>query len=327
MTREKKLNLLGLLIILSATVLWGSSFPILKDVIVDGPKFFVIGIRFLSAGLILCVIFIKRILKTSKEVLIQSLILGSVVAGAYFAQTWGLAYTTPGRNAFLTATYCIICPFLLWIFYKRAPKSYNIISAVSCLIGIGLIALSGNEQVGSNTLLGDGLTLIGAIFYSFQIIFIARFQEKKTDNIQLLTLQFIVVGVILLLATVVLDLPVYPIEKFKLNGEQWGKVIYLMLACTLYAQGAQLFGMKLVSSANQAAIVLSLEAVFGVIFSIILGQEQLTPALIIGFVLIFISIIVSETKVDFKKLLKIKNKDFSTTEKVENSYDKSENKG
>lgn len=308
MLKSSKLNLIGQLLILSATIAWGSSFVILKETIEEVPAFFVIGIRFLFSGLVVGLIFIKKLIKLNKTTLIQGLILGLVVAGAYLTQTWGLQHTTPSKNAFLTATYCIMCPFIMWLFFKRSPKIYNVISAFLCLIGVGLVAFSGaDNSTGESTLFGDILTLVGAVFYSLQILFIDRFQENKSEPISLLVVQFFVVGIVLLGASAIFELQTQGIKAYALNFDQLLKIGYLTLACTIYAQGAQFFGQRFITSPGQASLILSLEAVFGVIFSIIIGDEKLTIPLIIGFCVIFLAIIISELRLDPIKLFKKKN--------------------
>ena len=307
MEKSKKLNLIGQLLLLGATIAWGSSFVVLKQTIETVPGFFVIGIRFIMAGMLVGLVFIKKIVRIDKRTLLNGVILGVTVALAYFTQTWGLKYTTPSRNAFLTALYCIMCPFILWIFLKRPPKIYNVISAIMCIVGIGLISFSGQQAQGQNLLLGDGLTLICAVFYSLQIIFIDKFQGDGNDPVLLMIIQFLVVGVILLLASACLELPVQGAKAYIMNLEQWLKVGYLTLVCTLFAQAAQIFGQRF-TSANQTAIILSLEAVFGMVFSLIFKYEKLTVLLVVGFAVIFVAMMISELKLDPVKLF-CKNKD------------------
>ncbi len=307
MLNERKRNLIGQLLLLLATLAWGSSFVILKETIESVPGFFVIGIRFLISGLAVGLIFIKKLIKINKTALWQGVCLGLVVAAAYLLQTWGLKHTTPARNAFLTSTYCIMCPFLVWLFFKRAPKAYNLVSAGLCLLGIGLVAFSGGQgATGDNLFLGDALTLCGAVFFSLQILFIDRFQEKRCDPIILLVVQFFVVGVIMTVASFVFELPAQGIGAYKMNSDQLLRVGYLTLACTIFAQGAQIFGQRLTSSSGQSAIILSLEAVFGVFFSVLIGYEKLTVMLVVGFVVIFGAILISELRFDFAKLFKKK---------------------
>ena len=60
MERAKKLNLIGQFLLLAATVVWGTSFFVLKTTIEQVPAFFVIAVRFLFSGLVMFFIFIKK---------------------------------------------------------------------------------------------------------------------------------------------------------------------------------------------------------------------------------------------------------------------------
>lgn len=304
----KKQNLIGQLLLLLATIAWGSSFAILKQTIRDVPACFVIGLRFVSASLVLFIIFYKKIIKVSKEAFKRGVLLGLVVAIAYYVQTMGLKFTTPGRNAFLTALYCVITPFLLWVLYKKKPKSYNIISAVLCLLGIGLISLSGTEETGDLVMLGNFLTVVSAVFYSLQIICIDNCHKNGDDNMVMLFIELAVVGIVLMLLSLTTELPTLGISAFKLNGEQLLKIGYLTLVCTLFAQMAQILGMKY-TTPNQTALILSLEAVFGALFSVMLGEEVFSIMLVCGFAVVFLSMMFTEFEIDPLKLLKRKNKE------------------
>ena len=297
---SKKLNLLGQLMLLLATLAWGTSFFILKEKIETVYELFVLSIRFLFSGIVLGLVFIKRIKKASKKTFIHGLTLGGILVSAYIVQTYGLSFTTPSRNAFLTSSYCVMVPFLAWLITKIAPKPYNVISAVLCIVGIGFVAFSGESEQASNTLLGDGLTLVCAIFYGLQIIFISRYQDAGEDTSVLLVLQLLTVGVVCAVLSVIFELP-QGTAGYSLDIEKILKIGYLAVVCTMLAQMAQIYGQKFVSP-NQASLILSLEAVFGTLFSVILGDEKLTVGLVIGFIIIFIAMIMNELKLDPLKL-------------------------
>lgn len=304
MKNKKLLNLIGSGLLLAATIAWGTSFFILKEAITELPTFYVIAVRFLLAGLALFAIFFKKIKGISKKTFFKGVIIGLVLASAYFTQTIGLDMITPGRNAFLTATYCVMCPFIIWIMYKKRPKFHNIISAVLCLIGVGLVSLSGKDM--QNYLLGDIMTLIGAVFFSLQIIFIDQFQKQGHDTFQMLVVEILSVGVIFTIYTLLVELPQYGIASFKMTTDQMLKIGYLTLACTLFAQFAQIVGQKFVSP-NQSALILTFEAVFGVLFSVLFAGEKLTLSIGLGFVVIFVAMLISELGFDFKKRKKVEN--------------------
>ena len=301
-SRQKGLNLLGQFLLLSATVVWGSSFIILKETIERVPALYVIGVRFLSSAILLGVIFFGKIKRLDRKTFLSGVILGLVLSGAYITQTLGLKYIGAGKNAFITSLYCVMCPFMAWLFFGTRPKSYNILSAVLCVAGIGLVALSSAEEDGGNAFLGCGLTFFCAIFYALQIILTGKFHERKSDVMQLLTVQLLTVGVIITACSFAFELPFYGIAAYRVGTEQLWRIIYLTLACTLYAQLAQIVGIKF-TEPNQAAIILTLEAVFGVIFAIILGDEKITPILWAGFAVIFTATLISELKIDLFKWL------------------------
>ena len=289
---NKKLNFLGQALLFSATLAWGTSFVILKDTISTLPAMYVVGIRFLLAGVVLCAVFLKKIKSATKISIISGVVVGLTVAAAYITQTYGLMQTSPGRNAFITASYCVMCPFAGWLIFKKKPRIKNVISAFICITGIGLIALSG-EDSGSGTLLGNGLTLISAVFFALQIVFIDHYQKKGANAIVTLVIEFLTAGVCFAIVSLVFELPFYGIEKYSLNCEQITKIAYLTVACTLFAQSAQLIGQKF-TTPNQSALILSLEAVFGMLFSVFMGVESLTITLGVGFAVVFVAIIISE---------------------------------
>ena len=108
---------------------------------------------------------------------------------AYAIQTYGLALTTPSKNAFLTAVYCVLVPFLYWAFARVRPDRYNVLAALLCVTGVGLVSLTGDLTVNP----GDGLTLLCAIFYAMHIVSVAKVSPGK--DIYLLTVfQFAFAG-------------------------------------------------------------------------------------------------------------------------------------
>ncbi len=306
MEKANKLSILGIIFLLTATLAWGSSFYILKETINECPPIYVIGIRFFVGGILACLIFIKRLIKINKGVFLRGMVIGLVVAGAYLTQTLGLTQTSAGTNAFLTSLYCVICPFLFWIFYKQRPKNYNFISMGLCALGLGLIAFSGDDT-GTNTAFGIILTLVCSVFYALQIFFVDKYQSNNDDSFQLFCVELLTVGVVLLAISFIFELPIYTIKKYALTGQNLFNVIYLTLICTVYAQLAQNLGQKYAGS-SRASIILSLEAVFGAIFSLILGGENPTVFLIVGFIVIFSAIMITELKIDFVALFKPKPK-------------------
>lgn len=279
------------LLILSAAIMWGLSFVVMKDTVAVMKPCWIIGIRFLLCALIFLIIFFKRIKATwGWDMVSRGIILGVLMFLAYYAQTEGLAHTTPGKNAFLTAAYVIMIPFLWWVFAKRRPTVFNVVAAVLCVAGIGLVC-----QVESLTIgYGDALTLVCAVFFAIHIVCVSMFTPSR-DPYVLTFYQFFFQGLIALIVAMVIE-PFPALEE--INGDFIFNMVYLIVFASCLGLCIQNVGLAKVPPA-QASIFLSLEAVFGVLFSVVLYGEQLTAQIATGFALIFIAILVSETGASF----------------------------
>ncbi len=283
--------LLGKILILLATLIWGSSFVVLKNTLDSLPTEYLLGFRFSFAALLLAGVFYPMWREFSLSYLRRGLLLGLLLFGAYYTQTLGLTGTTPGKNAFLTATYCALVPFVYWAVDKLRPDRYNISAALLCIVGIGLVGLQGDLTLGW----GDALTLAGAGFYALHIVALAKF-TRGCNPILLTTIQFATCGLInWLLQIFVVRQTVPPLTAANISA-----LLYLTVFCSAIALTFQSFGQKY-TEPSTAAILLSLESVFGVIFSIIFYHEAITLKLLCGFALIFTALIISETKLSWLK--------------------------
>ncbi len=314
MTKTIKSNFIYKIILFATAIAWGSTFLIMKQTVKDVPLYFTLFIRFSFAGVLLALIFHKRFFKNlNKKTLIHGIIVGLVLAVGYTLQSTGLTFTTPARNAFLNAVYCVFTPFLAFFINKNSLNSYNLISAALCVLGVGFVALSSSDSaIASNPLLGDGLTLSSGIFFALQLIFIKRYQKtednpKGDDKITMLAIELITVGVFMAILTLSVELPFRGIGAYVLNLEQIIKIGYLMLVCTFGTQLAISVSLDKTSE-NQASLILSLEAVFGMLISVIFGDEKLTVLMGVGFVVIFIAELIAELKIDVFKPFRKLNK-------------------
>ena len=274
------------LLIIAATIIWGSSFVIVKDVTNSMPPAWILVVRFTAAAIIMAVAFLKyRELYFERSHVGFGLLFGLAMFLAYYTQTIGITDTTPGKNAFLTGTYCVIVPFLAWLLLRRRPNRYNIVAAVLCIVGIGFISLDGSLTMR----FGDAMTLVCAVFYALHIILVSQFAQGR--NIYVLTMwQFVGVAICSLIVGGLFE----PMPDWTaVPMDCWIPLAYLAVACTTVALLFQNIGQAHLPPAS-AALLLSLEAVFGVAFSVALGAETLTLRIVFGFALVFVAIIVSE---------------------------------
>ena len=275
------------LLIVAATLIWGSSFVIVKGATDYLDPALILMVRFLLAALILAVAFVRRWrLYFKKEYVGIGLLFGLALFCAYYLQTVGVHYTTPGKNAFLTGTYCVMVPFFAWIAMRRRPTAFNVAAAALCIIGVGLISL-GNEG-GVNV--GDILTLACAVFFAIHILLVSHFSQGR--DIYVLTMwQFAGVGLCSLVVALVTGADFSQLAA--LDTGKMGELAYLTVGCTALALLFQNIGQAHLPPAS-ASLLLSLESPFGVLFSVLLGVEALQAKTLLGFVLVFAAIVVSE---------------------------------
>ena len=307
MRKITNLSKIASLALFAAAFIWGTSFVIMKDVSERLPPSFLLAVRFTVACLLLALLSWKRLKKLDKSYIGPGILIGALLFSAYLVQTYGLIGTTPGKNAFLTASYCIITPFLFWVVSKKRPDVFHLISAFVCLVGILLISVDFTSEKLFSVALGDILTLICGFFYAAHIVAIATTAGDK-DPMLITILQFGVAAVLSWIAYGVLH--VFGKAPFSLDGADIfslsTQLLYLACACTGAALFLQNFGQKYAHPTG-AAVILTFEAVFGALFSLLLGREEGFGVLrACGFAFVFLAVIISETKLSF--LRKRKNK-------------------
>lgn len=278
-------GLLGRLAILLTTMIWGTSFVILKNTLDVIPAMWILAARFVIAALLLSLCAGKRFKTMRREDIRGGILMGVCLATAYIFQTYGLVYTTPGKNAFLTSAYCIMVPFMTWGFFGRKPEKRVIPATVMCLVGIGFVSLSRDFSVN----IGDILTLTCGIFYALHIIVCEKY-APDCDTVALTAIQFAAAAAICLAGAVIAE----PIPR-AVTGEAVFSVLYLAVMCTAVCFFLQVWGQKYTPSST-AAVLMTLESVFGTVISVIFYDEKLTFRIILGFALIFISVILTSVE-------------------------------
>ncbi len=285
----------------AAAIIWGGSFFIMKNTLDVFPVFALLTIRFGVGCALLALVCWKRWKVFTPDYIWRGAIVGGCLFLAYSIQTFGLCHTTPSNNAFLTAVYCVIVPFLTWAVVKRKPDRYNIIAALLCVTGVGLISLSDQLTIQ----LGDLLTLVSAFFYAAHIVSVAKLSPGK--DISLLTVfQF---GFCALYAGIFS----FFTEEFPSVGtifapENLMSMFYLCVLATTVALLFQNVG-QVWSDPASASVILSLESVFGVLFSVLFYGDPVTGRLLAGFGLVFLAVLCSETKFSFLRRTPVPEKE------------------
>lgn len=281
----------GEIVLTLTAIIWGSGFAGSAMALVHYTPYQILAVRFLIGALLLSGLFYRRLRHIKKQTMIKGLILGSILYTAFVLQTVGLQYTTASKNAFLTAVNVVIVPLIGFVLYKRKIDLFELTGAILTVIGIALLSLQFNGEVNS----GDMLTLLCALAFAFHIIYTASFVQEE-DPIVLTLIQMLTAACIGFLVT-----GVKGEMHFSMQQEALMPLVYLGIFSTTIAYVLQTTAQKFVTE-TKAAIILSTEALWGTFFSVFLLSEVLTWRMMVGAMIIFCAILITETKLKWNPL-------------------------
>ena len=274
--------------LLVAAAIWGLGTVVIKSTVDAFPPAWLVGVRFVGAGIILGVVMLPRFRASlNLDHLKKGAVLGVWLFLSYWANSTGLTDTTASNSAFLTSLYCVIIPFLGWALRGTRPTRFNVAAALVCVAGVGCVSFAGAS--GFSLRFGDLITLLSALFLSFHVLYTAKYARER-DMTLLTVIQFLVAGVLGFIAGLAFE----PMPAFaQLGMDTWLSLGYLAVFASCVALLLQNVAVAHVEPAP-ASLFLATESVFGVTFSIIFLGEGLTAPLFAGFALIFAGIVVSE---------------------------------
>jgi len=278
--------------LLACTFIWGTTF-IAQDTGMDniGPftfnsvRFFV---GFLAISPFVFLFERKKIniqIRTKANEFIKLIIPVGVFLflGTVFQQV-SLLYTDVANSAFFTIFYVPMVPIIVYFLFSERLHWSIWPSVVACIIGGYLLS----ELSNVNIRFGDGLVLIGALFWALHIIYIGKIIDRFDLPFFIAMLQNIVVAGFSFFLVIMFE----EIDFSKIRLETV-EILYAGILSGGAAFALQLFGQKNISAAP-AAIVMSLEGVFAAISAWIILNQLLGLNNIIGCVLILGGVLLSQ---------------------------------
>lgn len=285
----------GEISLLTVALIWGSGFVATDLALGNLTATGVMAIRFVIAAIFIGALFGHRIRRSlDSRTIWRGIFIGVILNVSFMAQTVGLVFTTPSKNAFLTAVNVILVPFIAAIFARGSHKieRSGVIGAVLAIVGIGLISLNLDGSVN----IGDLLTLLCAVGFAFHIYFTGDFVRRGSDAVALTILQLGTAAILSLAAVGVETL--FGLGQVKQTAAVSPltsilAAVYLGLLSTGVAFLLQTVAQQWTTQ-TRAAILMSTESVFGTLLSALILQEQLTTRVIIGSAIVFAAILVAE---------------------------------
>ncbi|GAA6760979.1 DMT family transporter [Thermus oshimai] len=262
---------LGLLALNLLTLLWGTTFVVVKGAVGEMAPSLLVFLRFLVASLF----FLPIAFRLPKGMWGAGLELSFWLLLGYASQAVGLLHTSASRSAFITALNVVLVPLLLGLVGRRLGLPVWL-SALLALLGVGLLSYD-PKQPPLNV--GDLWTLLTALTYALYIVRLEVY-AKAFPSLPLTAVQ--VLGTTLLALLWVLW------EGPALHGVPWGAVLYLGVVATALTTWLQTWGQRYVP-APQAAVLYTLEPVWATLFAFLLLGERLGPSGALGALLVVLA--------------------------------------
>ena len=279
----------GELFLSLTTIIWGISFVFQSSATEFLGAFTFNGIRFLLGSLSLIPLLIPRI-KGGKINYRQCICLG-VIIGIFLCigsnlQQIAISYTSVGKAGFITALYMIFVPVLGYILYKDNISKILIIAI--CIAVVGLFLLCGADFSFN---LSDILLLLTALSFAMQIIFIGKY-GKELDAIFVSFVEYLVCTILsLIIGLFIEDMNFVNI----LNASH--SLLFTGVMSTGVAYTLQMIGQKDCPS-TIASLILACESLVSALAGWVVLNQSLSVSELIGCLLMFIAIILSQ--IDYK---------------------------
>lgn len=272
------------LVCLLVAAIWGGGFIATDAALQTFDPFTVLMIRFIGASIVSIIVCLVSRVKISREALFRGSISGVLMYLAFAFQTFGLFFTNTGQNAFLTAVNVVLVPYIVWLLWKKKPSNHQLAASVVCLVGITCLSLSKGYFSFS---FGDSLSLSCAFFFACHIISL----EYATENSNSIAINAVQMSVAAILS-IPLALSLETIPQ-TITAHAYMSCAYMIIVTTFLAFQLQTLAQKY-TDASSASVLLCTESLFANVFGFLLLHEEKSPIMILGGLLIFVSIILTE---------------------------------
>lgn len=288
--KTKNYTVIASMGLMLSSLISGFAFVVVKDSLSCITPVWQVALRFCLASLVFVPIFITQGKRPTRRLILQGTVLGIIIFFAFLCSTIGCVFTTASKSAFLTSVYVVVVPLLAWPLYKKAPAPSVFCAAVLCLAGIALLSLPPSFSGIGSVNKGDVYTLIAGIFFALHILAAAHFSRTEAP-LMLTAVQTFVTALCALIVAPLLEgrLPIKCIVQLR----SIGSLLFLGILSSALCYILQNVGLAYVPPAL-ASLFLSLESLFGALYSVLLLHDVFSPQMMWGAALMFLSVIIAE---------------------------------
>lgn len=253
------------MVLLSATLIWGSTFVLVDRVVDDVSVHTFLALRFTIAAVALIALKPRSLVGVDRTTVRRGVLLGIALGVGYATQTAGLALgTLPTVSGFITGLFVVLTP-LLSAWWFRTQIGWATAGAVATAgLGLALLTLV-NGAIGG----GEAVTAVCAVAFAIQIVLLGQWATAH-NTLALVVIQLVTVAVTESILALSLERPlVIPDSAFT-----WSGIVFLALAATVFGFLAQTWAQAHMT-ATRAAVILTAEPMFAALTGVVTGDRLL----------------------------------------------------
>jgi drug/metabolite transporter (DMT)-like permease len=272
----------GFFIILVLTILWGLNYTAIKFSNTGLSPIFTSFLRSIIAsfcGIIYCIIIRQKLFH--KGILLFHGIMVGVLFGLEFVCIYfGLLYTDAARMSILM----YLSPFVVaagaHVFLNEKLNFIKTVGLVLAFLGI-YFTFKGKPSTYGKMLYGDLLAILGAVLWGITTLYIKKYLAEKIHPINTFLYQLVFsIPILFICALILEDTWIKHIDGYILSSLFYQSVVIAFVSYFVWFKLIYAYPVAKLSAFT------FLTPIFGVLFGVLLYQEQLTLLLVIGLILV-----------------------------------------
>lgn len=291
----------GIIMLLLAAMIWGGGFVSQTEGMKYAEPFTFQGTRFLIGSLVLLPVIAVRdrmgnadrpkTKAQKKHHWISGLICGLILFAACTPQQLGLKLQLPaGKSGFITSLYIILVP-IFGIFLRKKVRPTIWLSVALAVFGLYMLCGMGTFSMN----LGEGLTLLCAVAFSFHIMYIDHV-SPGSDGVRLSCIQFFTAGSISLIIALCFEQP-----SIEMLQSCMIPILYSGVCSSGIAYTLQMLAQSK-TEPTTASLLMSLESVFSALFGWLIIGQKLSALELGGCALVFVGVVIAQLPEKEKQL-------------------------
>jgi drug/metabolite transporter (DMT)-like permease len=282
---------MGELALVLTTLIWGTTFILVKDSLAEIAPVRFLVLRFALSAVLLFAISLFARQKIDRAVWRGGLLAAVPFAAVFLFQTFGLLWASPATSAFITSISVVLVPVFSVVFLHRRFGAWTWVGVMAAFAGLGALSVRGDWSMGPGEMLTMGTAVAGAI----HVLVLERVSPGRSAAA--LTAVMLLGGTLICLLFLPLDHAVLGRTEgllAPLAPRLWAVVLFMAVVGTAVTFFLQTWAQARMS-ATRVGVLIALEPVFALLFSVAMGREAFTLRAGVGMFLILAGMLTVET--------------------------------